>query len=324
MATAIGTNMVTALSRRFILPEITDQIYAQIPLAFRLLKQNKRIVRGGTQIEAPLMYQRFAGGGWYSGYDPISVAPSDTIKNGAWDWKQAQVPVAVDGLTLIKTDSPLAVANFLTTQYEQSRMEMAAILAEGFWSNGTTNTKMPEGLEAAVDDGGVAATYGGITRSTNTWWNSTDDSTSTTLAGSTLNSAFLAASKGGRHPSLIVSRVEQYARYWNLNSINQTYPVQPGGHDEILASAGFTNQLFNNVPWMIDDYCFNGSNASNSAVVMLNEDFIRLCVSPRADFYVQPFQTPVGQDAMVSQLFWAGALLVLNCARQAKLSNLSA
>src|SRR5262252_8260015 len=106
MATPLGTNVVNSIARRYIVPEITDNVYNSNVLFFRLNTSNKKVIRGGTQIEAPLMYQRFAAGGPYSGLDLLDISPSDTVRNAAWDWKQLYVPVTVDGLTLIKTDSP--------------------------------------------------------------------------------------------------------------------------------------------------------------------------------------------------------------------------
>lgn len=323
MATPIGTNVVTAISRRYILPEITDNIYASNVLFFRLNKANKRIVRGGYQIEVPLMYARFGTGGPYQGLDVLNVAPSDTIKNGAWDWRQHYVNVTVDGLTLIKTDSPEAIANFVQLYFAQAEMEMAENLAVGLFSSGT-DAKEIDGLGMAVDDGGVAPVYGGITRSSNTWWNAQDDSTTSTLSMSALNSHFGAVAEGGRHPTLILSRQEQYNRFWNLNIINQEFPVQPSGHDEQLASAGFTNQLFNGVPWVVDSHVFDGPNSSNSSIVFLNEDYLYWAVSPRADFFLEPFQSPVNQDAMVAKMLWAGNLICTNASRQGKMSNISA
>lgn len=323
MATPIGADTLTGLSRRHIMPMIVDNIYNSNPVLFRLYKANKRIVQGGTQIEVPLMYKRFTSGGPYSGYDLLDVTPQDTVKNGAWDWKQHYVTVAVDGLTLIKTDSPESVANYLRFYFAQAEMEMAENLAGGLWSD-ATNVKDVDGLEAAIDDGTVATTYAGLTRSTNTYLNAQVDSTTATLTASALQSLFGNVSEGGRHPTLIASRQEQYNRFWAINQLNQDFPSQPSGHDEQLASAGFTNQLFNGVPWIVDSHVFDGPNASNSSIVMLNEDYIWIAVSPRADFYLTPFQEPVNQDAMVAKMLWAGNMVMPNTQRQGKMTNVSA
>lgn len=324
MATPIGTNVVTSVARRFILPEVVDNVYGGNPVWFRLNAANKRIVQGGTQIEVPLMYARFATGGPYSGLEVLDVAPSDTVKNGAWDWKQYYVNVTVDGLTLIKTDSPESIANFIQLYFSQAEMEMAANLGTGLWTDGTTNTKHIDGLKGAVDDSSILTTYAGLSRTTNTWWKSVRDNTTATLTLAALNSLFGNVSKGGRHPTIIASRIEQYNRYWVLNSGNQRFPAQAAGHDEQLASAGFTNQLFNNVPWVVDPNVFDGPNSSNSSIVMLNEDFLWIAVSPRADFYLEDFQTALTQDAMVAKLLWAGNLVNTNCQLHGKLTNISA
>jgi hypothetical protein len=301
MATPIGADTLTALSRRHIMPMIVDNVYNSNPIFFRLYKANKRIIQGGTQIEVPLMYRRFTAGGPYQGYDTLTVAPEDTVK----------------------TDSPDSVANYLKFYVAQAEMEMAENLANGLWSDGT-NPKEIDGLEAAVDDGGVATTYAGLTRSTNTFLNAQDDSTTGTLTATALQSLFGNVAEGGRHPTVIGSRQEQYNRFWALNALNQDFPSQPAGSDVQLASAGFTNQLFNGVPWVVDSHVFDGPNASNSAIVMLNEDYIYMAVSPRADFDLTPFQEPVNQDAMVAKMLWAGNLIVPNTQRQGKMSNVSA
>ncbi len=323
MPTTIGTNTVTSIARRFIMPTVVDTVYGDNVLFYRLNRARKRLVQGGTQIDVPWMYARMAAGGPYRGYEVLNMVPSDTVKNGSFDWKQQYVPIVVDGLTMIQVDNADSVVNYLDLQFQQAQMEMADNLGTGVWSDGS-NPKQLDGLEAAVDDGGVAASYGNITRSGNTWLNSTDDSTTATMDLDSLHLNFMAAASGGRHPTLIASRVEQYNRYWSLVQANQDFPSQPGGHDEQLASAGFTNLLLNNVPWVVDSKVFDGPDANNSAVVFLNEDYLAYVVSSRADFYMEDFQTPVNQDAMVTKLLWAGNLICLNPARQSKMTDLNA
>lgn len=326
MATPVGTDVVTSISRRYIMPEIVDNIYRGNVVFYRLNQSNKRIVRGGYQIEVPLMYQELNTGGPYSGFDVLDVAPSDTVKNGAWDWKQQYTNVTVDGLTLIKTDSPEAIVNFLQMYFAQAEMQMANNLGTGIWSSGT-NPKQIDGLGMAVDDGGATAVYAGITRASNTWWNAVEDAATATLTLSSMQTMWGNTQYGGRHTTLIVGRQEQYNRFWALMAGaagGQRFPVGPGGHDEQLASAGFTNLLFNNAPVLADPKVFDGPNSTNSALVFLNEDYIWMAVSPRADFYLEDFQTPVNQDAMVAKLLWAGNLIVTNCRTQGKMTALTA
>lgn len=317
MATPIGTNVVNSIARRYIIPEITDNVYNSNPLFFRLNTAKKVVVRGGYQVEVPLMYSRFAAGGAYSGLDLLDVSPSDTIRNAAFDWRQYYVPVTVDGLTLIKTDSPEAIADFIRIYFAQAEMELSTFLGDGLYSDGVTNTKKIDGLKGAVDDGTTLTTYGGLSRTTYTWWKASVDTATTQLTLTALQTQFGNQSKGGRHPTLIVTTQANYNRYWVLLTAKQNFYVQPVAVDEQLANAGFTNVLFNGVPFLVD------SNCQANTLYMLNEDFINLCVSPRGDFYMEDFQTAINQDAMVAKLFWAGNLYLTNCNVQGKFTAIT-
>lgn len=313
------------------MPQVTDNIYASNVLTYRLMKNNKKVIRGGTQLEVPLMYKRFSAGGMYSGYQTFNTSPSDTIKNAAFDWKQAVVSWSVDGLTMIRVDSPDAIASFLRLQSDQATMEMAEILAGTIFADGVTDPLDFDGLAGAVGTGSTIGNvnYGGISRTANTWWNSsvTGVTATSTLSQSGLLTAFTAATVGGQHPTIILSRQDQWNRFFLLNSASG-YAIQydraPQGHDELLATMGFTNLLFNNVPWVVDSHVTDGIVASNSRIYMLNENFISWGVSPRADFYLKPFVEPPNQDAMVASILFAGNLLFSNCKTQGGIFNVNA
>jgi hypothetical protein len=319
--TPIGTNTVTALSRRLILPRIADNVYNSNALFFRWYHANKFVQQGGTQIEQPLMYTRMAAGGSYQGYQLLNVTPSDTIQNAAFAWKQYYSPVTIDGLTLLRADSPLAIADFVATQFKQSEMDLADLLGTGLWSDGS-NANDIDGVREAVDNGTIQSSYGAIAHSGNTWWNSQIDSTTTTMTLNALQSLFGSCTQGGRAPTIIFSTQANYNRYWNLNLSPQQFPVQPGGKDMQLAQAGFENLLFNGVPWIVDSHI--PTTGSEGNIFYLNEDYAQIVTATRADFHLQDFQTPVNQDAMTALLIWAGNLVFSNIQRQGKFTAIAA
>lgn len=326
MATAIGTNTVTAIARRFILPTITDNIYRSITILYRLMKMNRRSIQGGTQIEVPLLYQRFSTGGMYRGFSRFNTTPSDTIKNAVFDWKQAQVTWSVDGLTLIKVDSPESIANFLTLQSTQATMELAEVLATSLFAPNVTNPDDLDSIPNMVGTGTTVGnpTYGGITRTANTWWNSYVQGAAgaNTMTMAALQTWFTGGLVGGQQYTVIFSGQDQFNRFLALNTGTNGYAVQyvrePAGHDALLASPGFTNLLFNNVPWVVDSHvptsqAVIGSAVTDTCIYGLNENVIDWVVSPRADFFLKPFSEPVDQDAMVASLLWAGNLINQSC-----------
>jgi hypothetical protein len=319
--TPIGTNTVTALSRRLIMPRIVDNVYNSNPLFFRWYHANKFTQQGGTQIEQPLMYSRMSAGGSYQGYQLLTVTPTDSIQNAAFPWAQYYTPVTVDGLTLLRADSPLAIADFVATQFKQAEMDMADNLGAGLWSDGA-NANDIIGMRQVVDNGTIASQYGAINHSGNTWWNAQIDSTTTTMTLVALQNLFGSCTQGGRAPTVIFSTQANYNRYWNLNLTPQQFPVQPGGKDMQLAQAGFENLLFNGVPWLVDSHIPTSGSEGN--IFFINEDYAQIVTASRADFHLQDFMTPVNQDAMTALLLWAGNLVFGNIQRQGKFTAISA
>lgn len=323
MATPIGANTLTAIARHYIMPSITDNVYNSNVVLYRLMKANKRLIQGGTQIEVPVMFQRFNTGGAYRGYDVLNTTPSDTVKNLAFDWKQHYVTWAIDGLTLLKADSPDAIANIIAIQGQQAYMEMAENLANGLFKNpngsGTqlSSANDIDGLSAAVGNASVGdANYGGVSRSTNSWHLSQIDSATTSItAMSSYQTMFGNCTVGGQAPTIIISRQDQYNKFIALNAQASStgYSVQyargPAVQDAMLASAGFTNAMYNNTPWVVDSHVTDSGNTTTGRIYFLNENVLFWAVSPRADFYLNDFQTPVNQDAYVATLLWAGNLV---------------
>lgn len=321
MAVNLGADTVTAISRRYIIPRIVDNVYKSNPLFFRWWRSNKVNQQGGVNIQQPLMYKRMNGGGWYRGYQLLTIAPSTTIQNATFTWKQAYQAVTVDGLTLLRADSPLAIADYLAAMFKQAEMQMADTLGEGLWSAGTTLNKVT-GSVLAVDNGTIASAYGGIAHATNSWWNAQIDSTTTTLTLKAMQALFGKAQAGGRAPTIAFCTQTNYNRYWALNYTFQQFPVQPQGKTMQLAQAGFENLLFNGMPILVDSHIPTTGTTGN--FYYFNEDYITLIVATRAQFKVEDFQTPVNQDAMTSKLLWAGNLVFSNIQRQAKFTALAA
>lgn len=314
MATTVGTSTVTAIGRHHVMPQITEAVYDSNALWFRLTKANKKQIQGGYQIELPVQYGRPTNTQAYSGYDVLNVAPFDVIQNASWDWKQYATTVAIDGLTLIKMDQPEAIANVITTQFDLAKRDFVNSLGTDLYIGSSGNSKKMEGLRDAIKASG---NYGGLD-SSQSYWKSVIES-STALGSVTVQlmqeKMFGPLTKGREHPTIIVARQAFYDKYFSLvyGSGGAGYPTQvpAAGADEILATAGFTNLLFNNVPIVVDSQVDDGSG-SNGKAYFLNENWWNIVVSPRADMAMEDFQTPINQDAMVAKVLWAGNTICSN------------
>src|SRR5207244_3609018 len=139
------------------------------------------------------------------------------------------------------------------TYFQIAQQEIVEDLGNDLFSDAVTNPKALDGLQGAVDNGTVAATYGGLgsRTTTNSFWQPATgalDSTTATLTIPAMQAVFGAAIDGARHPTIIITTQANYNRFSTLVQPQQRFPTEPMGADEQLAKAGFTNLLFNNVP----------------------------------------------------------------------------
>lgn len=317
MATPYGVDTITTISRQFVMPDFMDEVYKSSPLIRRLYKTNRVAVQGGTQIEQGLLTARLQSGGAYSGYDILDIAPSDSIRTAAWDWRQYYKNVTVDGLTLIKVNSPDAVADYIRTYFQQAQMDMQADLAFDLWQNAPAtgasapnNPKGLDGLRLAIDDATVANVYGGIDRSVtaNAFWKAQADHSTSAMTLDVLNKFHSKCMRGAQGPTAIYSRRDAYNIYWKLNTANQQYvtPLKSTIDDEVAVQAGFTNLYFNNMPWLCDDYVNDGPSTAVSSIYFIDETMAKLVVNSGRNFDMGDFQQGINQDAMTALIKFAG------------------
>ena len=317
---AVGQNMLTSLVRHFIVPRVFDNAYLRNnALLYRLIRGGKRVVTGGTQIEVPLQYRQLTVGGSYSGLQQLDVELEDTVKNGFVNWKQYYTTIAIDGRTLGIADSPLAIANVLRIRGQEAYMKMGELLAAGIFNDGVADPLGIDGFGAILSN---SNSYAGINRSVDTWWQATIDAATATLSLSAMRGLFGTATVGASHPTIWFGNGVNYNRLYALNLSTNGYSVdyvrQPGGHDEVLAQAGFTNLIFENVPFIRED------NMANTQIFALNENFFELAVSHRSDFYMSPFIESGNQDGWVAKLLWMGNIYTGNSKTQAAFTALTA
>lgn len=323
MASPIGVDSLTSLTQRYIVPTVTDQFFRSNVLFYRLDRSNRRVVRGGSQIEVPLMISGQVASGWFTGFDLLLTTPTDNVRNAALDWKEAYANITIDGLTLAKNDGPEAIASILKVQSSSARMQLEDQVGSALFNDSVSNTKALDGLQGAIDNGTVAGTYAGLgaRTTTNSFWQPATgglDTTTTTLTLASMQTVFGAATDGSRSPTLLMGTQGNYNRYWNLLQVQQRFPTQAMGQDEQLAKAGFRNLLFNNVPFCVDSHV-NTSRAGTTgdSLYYLNEEYIELIFNPKGDFNLGDFIRPVNQDAMVAMLKVILNIVVSNIQRQA-------
>lgn len=142
-------------------------------------------------------------------------------------------------------------------------------------------------------------TYGGISQSANSFWQSNVDSTTTALSLSKLQEQYEAAKEGSEAVGLITFSEAQFNILWGLIQPQQRFS------DGDTAKAGFKNLMFNGA------ICAEDSYAPTNYVVGWNLDKVKLVSHTDRKFPGKfiDFEMPHNQDADIAHIRWAGQLV---------------
>lgn len=279
---------------------LVDQIHNSNAVFF-MLKSKGAIKEeaGGERIVQPIMYGTNTTAGSYSGYDTLDTTPQVGIDAAEFNWKQYSASITISGEEERKNaGSKTKIIDILDARTKQARLSLQQQLVEGIFSDGTGNgNKNLTGLEAMVSTTG---TYGGITSTGNTWWQSYVNALNGALTIAAMRTAFNTPTLGGKdHPNVIVTTQTLLEKYEGLLTATlQTYSADT----KKLGDAGFQALEFKGIPIVWDENCVSTN------MYFLNTDHMKLVVHSQANFATTDFVKPENQDARVAQILFMGNL----------------
>lgn len=277
-------------------------------LLYRLEQKGKRKpVSGGTQIVQEIEYGENSTFGWYSGYDPLNISPSEVFTGATFDWKQCSVAVSISGLEELKNDGMERMIDLLESRIANAERTMQNQMAAAVYGDGTADGgKQLGGLQLLIADSGQG-TVGGINSATwNFWRNITFDATTDGGAAATsaniisyMNRIWLQLVRGTDRPDMIVADNNYYRLY-----MEALQPLQRFTNAK-LAEAGFENLKYQTAD-MIFDGGIGGPIPVNHMYFM-NTDYLYLRPHTRRQYTpLSPDRFSTNQDAMVKLIGWAG------------------
>lgn len=296
--------------------KLADNVSQNTALLLRLKKKGKiRPFSGGSSIFEEIFYAENNTFGWYSGYDPINVAPSDVITSAEYTMKQAVVAVSMSGTEELQNSGPEQMIDLLAARVENAEQTMLNNISTGVYSDGTgSGGKQIGGLQLLIADTPTSGTVGAINRATYSWWrNVSYDATTDGGAAATsaniqtyMNRVYIQLVRGTDAPDLIVADNNYYRLY--LESLQN---IQRITTDE-MAQAGFQSLKYMNADVVLDGGY--GGDAPTNHMYFINTNY--LSFRPHRDRNMVPIgkeRFAVNQDAMVKLIGWAGNL-TLRCA----------
>jgi len=296
--------------------KLADNVSKNNALLYRLSeKGNIKEISGGRTIVRELEYAENGTFTRYSGYDTVSIAPSDVFSAAEFDWKQAAVAVSMSGLEELMNSGPDAVIDLLESRIKNAEKTMMNNIAVDCYSDGTASGgKQIGGLQLLVADTPTSGTVGGINRATWSFWRNIAVSGTFTSAGiqAGLNSMYAQTVRGKDQIDLYLADNTAWIAY--LASLQAIQRITT----DKVAMAGFQSLKFMGGDFVLDGGYGGGSPSSH--VYGLNTDYIYY--QPHRDRNMVPLNPDrfsTNQDAMIKLIGFAGNMTLSNAFVQAVL-----
>lgn len=257
-----------AITQDFLAPKVADTILTGNVLTLKLLGNSKRWV--GRSMKKGFIYEKQSNGKSFSGLDLFNTNVSNTKTYLEFEPKGYTIPVVITGIERdVNASDPSAAANLVKEAMEEAQNAAADDIATMFYGDGTGNgSKDFLGLAAIVDDGGVAATYGGKSRSTYTTLQSYEETVVGALNSlAPLRTAEMRAKKGSDKVDLHVTSETKWNEFEALLQATVEFKVDATGYKQVTrdnivsskealgAEAGFDALYYRGAPVVADEKC---------------------------------------------------------------------
>jgi hypothetical protein len=305
---ALPYDQINAVTQKFFVPKLIDNIFDSDPLWNRAKEKGWYTpVNGGTSIMQPLMYAASTAAGSYAPTDTLDQTDNDQFTSAEYQWKYYYANITITRADELKNNGEAAILNFVKNKVMAAEMSLKDQLQDGLYSAGSTATDIG-GLRLIVDAGN---TVGGIAQGTYSWWQSVEDSSTTTVSLNALQTKFNQVSINNNQPSVGICTRTIYNNVYSLLTPQQRFV------DTKTAQAGFTSINFNGIPLI------SAAKCPASHLFFLNEQFIHLYYHPEENLRFAPMIPSSNQNLKTGKIYWSGNAGISNARMHAKFSALA-
>jgi hypothetical protein len=291
------SNTVNAISQKFIVPVLGDNVFKPSPVFWALTREGKKF--GAGELIFPEISQEELPGGAYYGDQLLDTSVVDSIQPANQQWKPYRQPIVIPVTDVILNRGGAGNLDLIKSKFQTASASFLQKLSRALWHTSPQNTALD------IDDiiSWVQSTtnvIAGIDRSqaANAFWL---PGPATPIGGVALSPAlaepgYQLVVYGYDEPDLMVMDRTRYAGF----KANFTTLIRfgQGMQDDEALQVGFRNHfLFNNAVVVPDIFC------PANVAFLLNSKYI-FPVFHEADYFnVDPFLKPSNQRVIVSTMY---------------------
>jgi hypothetical protein len=291
------SNTVNAISQKFIVPILGDNVFKPSPVFWALTREGKRF--GAGELIFPEIYQEELPGGAYYGDQLLDTSVVDSVQPANQQWKPYRQPVVIPITDIILNRGGSNNLDIIKAKFQTASGSFLQKLSRALWHTSPQNTSLDvDDLNSWVVS--TTNTIAGINRASaaNAWWlPATAIPCGTAALSSTLcEPGYQSVTWGYDEPDLFVMNRTSYAAFKSTYVGNIRYGQ--GMQDDEALQVGFRNHfLFNNAVTVADYF------ATANQAMLLNSKYV-FPVFHEADYFnVDPFLKPSNQRVLVSCMY---------------------
>ena len=248
--------------------KVTDGILDGNLIASLFISKGQKWI-GGRKYRKNLKYQKSTAMGWYTGMGDFDTTQQKNRVMMEWTPSSVYGGVTLPYLEL-SVNANLPVINQKALEMESAADDLLDNIGNAFYGSGTSN--QCDGLKNIVDDGAVAATYAGLTRSLY----DALDANVTTSTGSVsipiIGASIDGATVGSNEPNIVITTKTLWRAIEDLlfPSVTAVYGAagsskgkinrlgDVGAGQTLTGLAGYTAMYFRGIPFVKDTKCVSG------------------------------------------------------------------
>ena len=291
------SNTVNAISQKFIVPILGDNVFKPSPVFWALTREGKRF--GAGELIFPEIYQEELPGGAYYGDQLLDTSVVDSVQPANQQWKPYRQPVVIPITDIILNRGGSNNLDIIRAKFQTASGSFLQKLSRALWHTSPQNTSLDvDDLNSWVVS--TTNTIAGINRASaaNAWWLPATSSSggSTALTSTVAEPAYQSVTWGYDEPDLFVMPRASYAAF--KGNFTTLVRFGQGMQDDEALQVGFRNHfLFNNAVTVADYF------ATANQALLLNSKYI-FPVFHEADYFnVDPFLKPSNQRVLVSCMY---------------------
>jgi len=274
---------IQSITQDHIVPKVTDNVLQSNVLSLLLLSNGKPWA--GESLKFPVKLSSHTQGGSFDDYSEFSVANENVRQVASFDPRAYYQSVVIGGIAKsVNSISKSRVLDLVKVEMESVHQDMVDDIGTLLYGLGTGNSNKDFlGVRAGVDDGNNVATYGNLSRSTYSAWQSSIQTSVGAFDFAKARTLHNSATVGNRKPNIDVCNetVFGYVEADYTATVQGNYNVMEGARARLSrngiqkqAMAGLTGHAGFDVLYYAGTPIVKDDKSTSGYLFSLNTEFM--------------------------------------------------